>query len=643
MLWRSFVLSIVTVGLLSSQIGFTSHVSDKEDIYSIKSKRKIILCNKAGGENILTQSMINTPKTVYIVRDDFVLDSDLTLPENCSFIFKGGSLDFNGHKIYGNLENKVLQLDNFIRAQRADVTEDLNVFFSIIPKGCTVKIPEGTYNISGVVEVPRKCHIIGCGKSSVINIRKYFSCIGLVVKGDNSIVERIKFKSELDYKNNHDYKWGTKDYRANEDTGVMILANNCIVRNVTVENLRQGIWLGSDHVKQHYYNNRVENCILTDCAICISAASQINPVIRKCEGNYVTFDSAGWPPHFVYFTTGRTGSFIRDSYNINIENISAKQLDDYNMTAIQLKGCHGGTLKNITAFDGCLFSISQGTSDLTISDCALYNGIGLNFRMLSVSKAGGDACKNIHFDNIVLQGKGEFIGFIDSENCVITRMKVYITKFLKNTTFYDSRNKNLNISNSCFYLENESPSSMDYSLIDCRKGSVNSIYKNIYVSPNYHGRININASESKFFNSFSRFNGYIYSNNASSEIITDEKDVKRVETIKAKGYNYDLILTNSFKKKKVIISSESVLNRISLRLMHPFRDQDEYRMPDGTTFIIDFQNLSQNNIEIIIDEANGMKRSVNPYNGKDTVLKIPKGNEVSIMIKKNGGWSYCQM
>ena len=53
-------------------------------------------------KNLLTQSMINEPNTIYVIQYDFTLDGkEITVPENCVLKFEGGSLS-NGTLIGNN-------------------------------------------------------------------------------------------------------------------------------------------------------------------------------------------------------------------------------------------------------------------------------------------------------------------------------------------------------------------------------------------------------------------------------------------------------------------------------------------------------------------------------------------------------------
>ena len=58
--------------------------------------------------NILTQDMINQPNTIYVIRYDFDLGEDITVPANCVLDFEGGSIS----NVFGN--NYTLTGDNTI-------------------------------------------------------------------------------------------------------------------------------------------------------------------------------------------------------------------------------------------------------------------------------------------------------------------------------------------------------------------------------------------------------------------------------------------------------------------------------------------------------------------------------------------------
>lgn len=54
----------------------------------------ILRRNMTDDINLLEQSMINTPNTVYVIRYDYCLnDKEITIPENCILLFEGGSIN----------------------------------------------------------------------------------------------------------------------------------------------------------------------------------------------------------------------------------------------------------------------------------------------------------------------------------------------------------------------------------------------------------------------------------------------------------------------------------------------------------------------------------------------------------------------
>ena len=83
---------------------------------------RILRKNIQSNKNILTQSMINMPNTIYEIRYDFDLNGNtINIPENCKLKFVGGSLK-NGY-LKGSLLNSVI---DFSRIK----VDDLGVFFS---------------------------------------------------------------------------------------------------------------------------------------------------------------------------------------------------------------------------------------------------------------------------------------------------------------------------------------------------------------------------------------------------------------------------------------------------------------------------------------------------------------------------------
>lgn len=74
---------------------------------------KILRKNIVDGKNVLTQEMINQENTVYEIRYDFDLNGvEINIPEGCSLIYNGGSLN-NGFIIGNNTFIKEYKIKKF--------------------------------------------------------------------------------------------------------------------------------------------------------------------------------------------------------------------------------------------------------------------------------------------------------------------------------------------------------------------------------------------------------------------------------------------------------------------------------------------------------------------------------------------------
>ena len=74
--------------------------------------RVVLGNNMMNGVNTLTQSMINTPNTIYTIQDDFILGTNIKIPANCLLRFEGGrisgSYTLEGTETY--IESGIMQI-----------------------------------------------------------------------------------------------------------------------------------------------------------------------------------------------------------------------------------------------------------------------------------------------------------------------------------------------------------------------------------------------------------------------------------------------------------------------------------------------------------------------------------------------------
>lgn len=150
---------------------------DEEDLTSINDKLKLknktyspaefsglgriyLRKNIIGNKNILTQDMINTGNTIYIIQYDYDLNgSSINIPDNCVLKFEGGTLSngtitFNKTHItdgkfinvipLGNINNTVAYAKWF---ESEDDTKVIHWLFTIAANNVQIELENKTYNI----------------------------------------------------------------------------------------------------------------------------------------------------------------------------------------------------------------------------------------------------------------------------------------------------------------------------------------------------------------------------------------------------------------------------------------------------------------------------------------------------------------
>ena len=62
-------------------------------------KTVILKPNVIDDVNILTQAMMSQPNTKYVIKYDYTLAENITVPANCVLEFDGGDIDNNNHSL----------------------------------------------------------------------------------------------------------------------------------------------------------------------------------------------------------------------------------------------------------------------------------------------------------------------------------------------------------------------------------------------------------------------------------------------------------------------------------------------------------------------------------------------------------------
>lgn len=148
--------------------------------------RKYLRKNLVGGKNILTQAMLPSANTIYIIQYDYDLNgATITIPENCTLDFQGGSLangtvNLNYCKIKGvGLKVNILNVKNYgykLSSYLADVSDkELNtsVVNELIAEGIPIIVDYHDIYFSGELAVQSNpIFIETCGNN---NANFYFT------------------------------------------------------------------------------------------------------------------------------------------------------------------------------------------------------------------------------------------------------------------------------------------------------------------------------------------------------------------------------------------------------------------------------------------------------------------------------------
>ena len=94
---------------------------------SVTYKTIILKKNLVNGVNTLTQEMMSTTSTKYIIKYNYTLGEDITIPENCILEFDGGSIANSTENSYSltGTATKVVNLYNY------------TIFSNLTPTGIT--------------------------------------------------------------------------------------------------------------------------------------------------------------------------------------------------------------------------------------------------------------------------------------------------------------------------------------------------------------------------------------------------------------------------------------------------------------------------------------------------------------------------
>lgn len=507
------------------------NLADEEDITSKQNKLKFkdkeynpaqfsglgklyLRKNVVDGVNILTQAMMQATNTIYIIQYDYDLQGEtITVPENCTLQFEGGSFSngtiegnntvfnntpkFKSILFNGTFNNNIIYVDWFGTKGDGEIDDSGAIQsaldFARLNYSCNVLFKKDKYYIHYPIFILGK-NITLDGENRVIIIATQNGS----GRGGLNIGQSYEFnKDSTDYSRNNGTLGSTNvNYKNNPTLADNIEdifyknsnrneAENCWIKNITVEfdytRPNSWGWGGYAFNISNSYNCHIRNCISYGACQMLSIGSDVAP--ETPGNNYCSAENciAYKPGRDPYYTIG----FISNSVNCWIKNcistdhielkLDGNKSDNGNGLAIAYsKNCHISDI-----------AISLGKNSV-VGEAILVNH-----------------CNNIIIENITIDNANT--GFATTS---LNNDKTYGMIYVNNIII-----KNCNIGivlqwKHC-YINN-------VNVYDCTKQLV---FSNVNAQYNYINNSNITAFTNPFSSLYELYNnGNIIKNNHINKI-----------------------------------------------------------------------------------------------------------------------------
>lgn len=396
-------------------------------------KTVILKKNLVNGVNTLTQEMMSATNTKYIIKYDYVLGEDITVPTNCILEFDGGSIS-NGIligkdtiikasqiSIFGNditisgTWNNFVVYSEWINLDLSSNTDNYGKFINLINlvnnSSGTLKIQEGTI-VTSYIKPKDNITIEGCGDSTIIkqysNASLYLAPIE-VSRADNVTIKNLSI----------DGNYPNLTVDNSRHSIYVVNSKNTLIENVNIYNSCDAIMLGYSEnptsqviIRNSYFHDCyrntlvfahcedviVENCVckgykeysaLVDFEKHNNGDIHKNIVLNNCKFIKSTETSTNQPgydtPQCIKLTTnGLTG----ECANIIFENCDIQHyVQLFNFDNVSFKNC------KIYGIEG------HGASNIIIDSCYNNNFLSSGNILFFYSDSGSKESNNICITN----------------------------------------------------------------------------------------------------------------------------------------------------------------------------------------------------------------------------------------------------
>lgn len=405
---------------------------------TIQYKTKILHKNVVNGVNTLTQAMMNETNIKYVIKYDYVLDEDITVPANCILDFDGGSIS-GAHIIIGT-NTKIKYYSGIIFKN--------NINFS------------GTWEIDTITT-------------------RMFDDLSF-----NNDLRRLINLSNDNYNNkiyieNHGYDY-TFDFTEESEEGIILKSNTHLIINgnitlkanalskyeiVYVLNKKNVIISGKGQIIGDK-NSHIGDTEYGHCIMCHSSSDIVieQITIKNAEGDGIDLRGCGNViiQNVITNNTGRQGITISLCENVRVTgclidtvncsdpqsgiNIEPNPGDGNKSKMVMIENCH---FKNINKYAITGVGFNDAESQLiVIANCYLENTFGIGFvntdniYIYNIKSNGGilyfSNCKNIVISNLYNTGESSIsvnTSNIKIEDCYIKSASIAICELLNSEVY----------------------------------------------------------------------------------------------------------------------------------------------------------------------------------------------------------------
>ena len=444
-------------------------------------ERVVVRKNVINGANTLTQQMLNSANTYYVIQSDFVINSNITIPSNCALVFEGGSITGRG-------DNAILTGNNTVlRADPVKIFEGVS-FKGTFAVECTYAEWFFDYKESkdSYVPITKAIELARCGIGRVKLLKRKYSISNTITLYNDLILEGVcagQYQGydktqivcskeisgiKLDGKPTNGGKEvyvaaiTIKDIELSgknrKGSGVSYLSadsryswgcNGITLENVSISGFEYGFSLNGAG-KSGSLLNTFQKCIFSGCKI----GFYVN---RSLYNNSFTFDRClirhnDWGGVLFQKSTSQTLKFVDCSIEVNGKCSSYKFDKSYGLFGVRID-----TDTDPVLFDNCYFEGNINNDHL--ADCAdiMANSITVRNCLFSSSahivslKGLGQKESNIHIEDCVIYDYNNKVSskesFIELGNTKSNNVVFLHNRWKSNGKVYTHRDKILNFNN----------------------------------------------------------------------------------------------------------------------------------------------------------------------------------------------------